>query len=52
MLAADPFRFQEAWVRILRSSRYALGSCVAAAMLTGCGGSQPPISVPGAMAVA
>jgi hypothetical protein len=30
-------------------SRYALGSCVAAAMLAGCGGSQPPIGAPGAM---
>ena len=30
--------------------RYALGSCVAAAMLVGCGGSQPPIGAPGAMA--
>ena len=30
-------------------SRYALTSCAAAAMLAGCGGSQPPIGVPGAM---
>jgi len=30
-------------------SRYALGSCVAAAMLAGCGGSQPPIGAPGAV---
>jgi hypothetical protein len=30
-------------------SRYALCSCVAVAMLAGCGGSQPPIGVPGAM---
>ena len=30
-------------------SRYALSSCVAAAMLTGCGGSSAPIGVPGAM---
>ena len=29
-------------------SRYALSSCVAAAMLAGCGGSQPPIGAPGA----
>jgi hypothetical protein len=29
--------------------RSALCSCVAAAMLAGCGGSQPPISAPGAM---
>jgi hypothetical protein len=27
--------------------RYALSSCVAAAMLAGCGGSQPPIGAPG-----
>ena len=30
-------------------SRYALTMGVAAAMLAGCGGSQPPIGVPGAM---
>ena len=30
-------------------SRYALSSCAAAAMLAGCGGSQPPIGAPGAM---
>jgi hypothetical protein len=24
-------------------NRYALGSCVAAALLAGCGGSQPPV---------
>ncbi len=29
--------------------RYALCSCVAAAMLAGCGGSQPPIGAPGVM---
>lgn len=29
--------------------RYALCSCVAAALLAGCGGSQPPIGAPGAM---
>jgi hypothetical protein len=28
---------------------YALSSCAAAAMLAGCGGSQPPIGTPGAM---
>jgi len=28
---------------------YALSSCVAAALLAGCGGSQPPIGAPGAM---
>jgi hypothetical protein len=31
------------------SSRFALGACAAAAMLSGCGGSQPPIGAPGAM---
>ena len=30
-------------------SRFALSVCVAAAMLAGCGGSQPPIGAPGAM---
>jgi hypothetical protein len=30
-------------------SRYALSASVAAALLTGCGGSQPPIGAPGAM---
>ena len=30
-------------MKILDSSRYALSSCVAAALLAGCGGSQPPI---------
>ena len=30
-------------------SRYALFNCAAAAMLAGCGGSQPPIGAPGAM---
>ena len=29
--------------------RYLLGFCAAAAMLAGCGGSQPPIGAPGAM---
>ena len=29
-------------------SRFALGVCAAAAMLAGCGGSQPPIGAPGA----
>ena len=29
--------------------RYTLSSCVAVAMLAGCGGSQPPIGAPGAM---
>ncbi|HLY02874.1 MAG TPA: hypothetical protein VKR56_10345 [Candidatus Cybelea sp.] len=30
-------------------SRYALNSCISAAMLAGCGGSQPPIGAQGAM---
>ena len=30
-------------------ARYVLNIVVAAALLTGCGGSQPPIGVPGAM---
>jgi uncharacterized repeat protein (TIGR03803 family) len=33
----------------IRVTRYALSNCVTAAMLAGCGGSQPPIGVPGAM---
>jgi hypothetical protein len=33
----------------LGCGRHALISCVAAAMLAGCGGSQPPIGAPGAM---
>jgi len=33
----------------IRGFRYALSSCVAAALLTACGGSQPPIGMPGAM---
>jgi|HubBroStandDraft_5_1064220.scaffolds.fasta_scaffold44702_1 hypothetical protein len=36
-------------MRRLDFSRYVLSSCVAAALLAGCGGSQPPISAPGAM---
>jgi hypothetical protein len=36
-------------VRTFDISRGALGSCAAAAMLAGCGGSSPPISAPGAM---
>ena len=36
-------------MKCLNSSRYALTRCVAAAMLVGCGGSQPPIGAPGAM---
>jgi hypothetical protein len=36
-------------MRSLDFGRYALTSCVATAMLAGCGGSQPPIGAPGAM---
>ncbi len=36
-------------MRRLGLGRHALCSCVAAAVLTGCGGSQPPIGAPGAM---
>jgi hypothetical protein len=36
-------------MKSLDFSRYALCSCMAAAMLAGCGGSQPPIGAPGAM---
>lgn len=36
-------------MRDLNVGRYALGSCVAVALLAACGGSQPPIGVPGAM---
>src|SRR5579871_4823024 len=41
--------FTERGARGMRSldfGRYALSSCVAAAMLVGCGGSQPPIGAP------
>jgi len=37
-------------MRILAFDCCALSSCVAAAMLAGCGGSQPPTGAPGAMA--
>ncbi len=36
-------------MRISDFGRYALNGCVAAALLAGCGGSQPPIGAPGAM---
>ena len=36
-------------MRIPGLGRYALTSCVAAAIFAGCGGSQPPIGAPGAM---
>jgi hypothetical protein len=39
-------------MRISDFSRYAFGICAVAAMLAGCGGSQPPIGAPGAMAQA
>ena len=34
-------------MRIWDFSRSAFGICAAAAMLPGCGGSQPPVGVPG-----
>jgi hypothetical protein len=37
-------------MRTSNFSRHALSICVAMGMLTGCGGSQPPIGTPGAMA--
>jgi hypothetical protein len=37
-------------MKSLDFSRCALSICAAAAMLAGCGGSQPPIGAPGAMA--
>jgi hypothetical protein len=36
-------------MKISHLSSYALSGCIAAAMLAGCGGSQPPIGAPGAM---
>ncbi|HTA54075.1 MAG TPA: hypothetical protein VK755_04975 [Candidatus Acidoferrales bacterium] len=36
-------------MKSLDLGRYALSTCVAAALLSGCGGSPPPISAPGAM---
>jgi hypothetical protein len=39
-------------MKSLNLGRYALSSCVAAAMLAGCGGSQTPIGAPGAMRLA
>jgi uncharacterized repeat protein (TIGR03803 family) len=38
-------------MKSLDYARYALSSCAAAALLTGCGGSQLPIGAPGAMPV-
>jgi uncharacterized repeat protein (TIGR03803 family) len=37
-------------VRVSDLCRYALRTCVAAALLAGCGGSQPPLAAPGLMA--
>ena len=37
-------------MRIQDFARYALTSCVAAALLAGCRGSQPPVGASGAMA--
>jgi len=34
---------------VQRHRRYAAALCVGAALLAGCGGSQPPIGTPGAM---
>jgi hypothetical protein len=36
-------------MKSLGLGRYALSSCAAAALLAGCGGSQPPIGAPGTM---
>src|ERR1700691_2259068 len=36
-------------MRFLGSGLYVLSACAAAAMLAGCGGSQPPIGAPGAL---
>jgi hypothetical protein len=41
--------YAEKQMRVSGFNRYALCSYVAAAMLAGCGGSQPPIGAPGAM---
>ena len=49
-MSAGPFIAQGArQMKSLDFSRYVLYSCVAAAILAGCGGSQPPIGAPGAM---
>jgi hypothetical protein len=50
--AASNVRAQTGGARQVKVSdfgRFALSTCVAAAMLAGCGGSQPPIGAPGAM---
>ena len=36
-------------MRCANLSHYAISSCVTAALLAGCGGSQPPIGAPGVM---
>src|SRR5580692_699200 len=40
---------REYGVMVSRFGRFTVSSCMAAAMLAGCGGSQPPIAAPGAM---
>ena len=50
IIAAEAFMLQEATqLRIPTVSRYALSSCVTAALLAGCGGSQSTIGASGAM---
>jgi hypothetical protein len=44
------FPMEQGKMKSLDFSGYVLGICAAAAMLAGCGGSQPPIGAPGAMA--
>jgi hypothetical protein len=39
---------EQAKMKSLDFSRYAVSACAAVAMLAGCGGSQPPIGLPGA----
>jgi uncharacterized repeat protein (TIGR03803 family) len=49
-LVADAFMHQRVMqMKSLEFGRYAASSCVAAAMLAGCGGSQSPIGAPGAL---
>jgi hypothetical protein len=50
-LAIGAFRLREGGeMRVSGLGDFALSACAAAAMLAGCGGSQPPIGAPGAMA--
>lgn len=53
MLRLAAFRGQgaKAHMRRWNLSHYAISSCVTAALLAGCGGSQPPMGGPGAMPV-